>query len=164
MCEGCKQGVLVGERARLIAVELKELASALNGMDDGTGGDHGAYLMQPKSKEVTTPKIPPPPRAGDPRARDHPARVGEAVKLGLAIEVGPGGTAFGAHRDIEAVIAGQGLGIFSDRLVAPELAAQTLVKAFDLSLSGYQFYVVRRLGHPREKSIQVFSGWVQSLA
>jgi LysR family glycine cleavage system transcriptional activator len=65
---------------------------------------------------------------------------------------------------IEAVIAGQGLGIFSDRLVATELASQTLIKAFDLSLSGYQFYVVRRLGHPREKSIRVFSAWIHSLA
>jgi hypothetical protein len=37
--------------------------------------------------------------------------------------------------------------------VAPELATQTLIKVFDLSLSGYQLYVVRRLGHPREKSI-----------
>jgi len=38
---------------------------------------------------------------------------------------------------IEAVIAGQGVGIFSDVLVAHELAAGTLVKAFDLSLPGY---------------------------
>ena len=44
---------------------------------------------------------------------------------------------------IEAVIAGQGIGIFSDVLVARELAAGTLVKAFDLSLPGYRFYVVR---------------------
>jgi len=64
---------------------------------------------------------------------------------------------------IEAVIAGQGIGIFSDRLVAQELAAQTLIKAFDLSLPGYQFYVVRRRDHPREKSIQAFSAWVRSL-
>lgn len=64
---------------------------------------------------------------------------------------------------IEAVIAGQGIGIFSDVLVAPELAAGTLVKAFDLSLPGYGFYVVRRAGHPREKTIQTFSAWVQSV-
>lgn len=63
---------------------------------------------------------------------------------------------------IEAVIAGQGIGVFSDVLVARELAAGTLVKAFDLSLAGYAFYVVRRAGHPREKAIQVFSAWVQS--
>ena len=37
---------------------------------------------------------------------------------------------------IEAVIAGQGIGIFSDVLVARELAAGTLVRPFDLSSAG----------------------------
>ncbi len=64
---------------------------------------------------------------------------------------------------IEAVIAGQGIGIFSNVLVAHELAAGTLVKAFDVSLPGYRFYVVRRLGHPREKTIQAFATWLQSV-
>ncbi|HLZ05475.1 MAG TPA: LysR substrate-binding domain-containing protein [Bradyrhizobium sp.] len=64
---------------------------------------------------------------------------------------------------IESVIAGQGLGIFSDVLVANELAAGQLVKAFGLSLPGYCFYVVRRRAHPREKIIQAFSAWVRSL-
>jgi LysR family transcriptional regulator, glycine cleavage system transcriptional activator len=63
---------------------------------------------------------------------------------------------------IEAVIAGQGVGIFSDALVAHELSAGTLVKAFDLSLPGYSFYLVRRPEHPREKAIRAFSAWVQS--
>jgi LysR family glycine cleavage system transcriptional activator len=65
---------------------------------------------------------------------------------------------------IEAVIAGQGIGIFSDVLVAPELAAGTLVKAFRLSLPGYGFYVVRRPGHPRESTIRAFSEWLRSVA
>ncbi|HEY1246361.1 MAG TPA: LysR substrate-binding domain-containing protein [Hyphomicrobiaceae bacterium] len=64
---------------------------------------------------------------------------------------------------IEAVTAGQGVGIFSDVLVAQELAARTLVKAFDLSLTGYCFYVVCRRGHPRQKVIQAFSTWLQSI-
>lgn len=64
---------------------------------------------------------------------------------------------------IEAVIAGQGIGIFSNVLVARELAAGTLVKAFDVSLPGYCFYVVRKPGHPREKTIQAFSAWLQSV-
>jgi len=63
---------------------------------------------------------------------------------------------------IEAVIAGQGIGIFSDVLVANELAAGTLVKAFKLSLPGYRFYVIHRPGHPRERTIQAFSEWLQS--
>jgi LysR family transcriptional regulator, glycine cleavage system transcriptional activator len=64
---------------------------------------------------------------------------------------------------IEAVIAGQGVGIFSSVLVAPELASGTLVKAFDVSLPGYRFYVVRRPDHPREKIIQIFSAWLRSV-
>jgi LysR family glycine cleavage system transcriptional activator len=64
---------------------------------------------------------------------------------------------------IEAVIAGQGIGIFSDALVARELASGTIVKAFDLSLAGYGSYVVRRAGHPREKAIEAFSVWVRSV-
>ena len=64
---------------------------------------------------------------------------------------------------IEAVIAGQGIGIFSNVLVAHELAAGTLVKAFDLSLPGYRFYVVGAHGHPREKTIQAFATWLQSV-
>jgi len=63
---------------------------------------------------------------------------------------------------IEAVIAGQGIGIFSDVLVAQDLAAGTLVKTFDLPLLGYCFYVVRRRGHPREKAIQAFATWLQA--
>jgi LysR family glycine cleavage system transcriptional activator len=64
---------------------------------------------------------------------------------------------------IEAVMAGQGVGIFSDVLVAHELAAGTLVKAFDVSLPGYRFYVVRRTDHPRERVIQAFSAWLKSV-
>jgi LysR family glycine cleavage system transcriptional activator len=64
---------------------------------------------------------------------------------------------------IEAVIAGQGFGLFSDVLVAPELASGKLVKTFDLSLPGYGFYVVRRADHPREKTIRTFSSWLKSV-
>lgn len=63
---------------------------------------------------------------------------------------------------IEAVIGGQGVGLFSDVLVAKELAAGTLVKAFNLSLPGYRFYVVRRPNHPREMQIRVFAAWIKS--
>jgi LysR family transcriptional regulator, glycine cleavage system transcriptional activator len=64
---------------------------------------------------------------------------------------------------IEAVIAGQGIGIFSNVLVAAELASGTLVKAFNSSLPGYRFYVVRRDDHPREKIIRAFSAWLRSV-
>jgi LysR family transcriptional regulator, glycine cleavage system transcriptional activator len=61
------------------------------------------------------------------------------------------------------VIAGQGIGIFSDVLVARKSAAGTLVKTFELSLPGYSFYMVRRRAHPREKTIKRFITWVQSV-
>jgi LysR family glycine cleavage system transcriptional activator len=64
---------------------------------------------------------------------------------------------------IEAVVAGQGFGLFSDVLVAHELASGMLVKAFDVSLPGYNFYVVRRSDHPREKTIRKFSTWLKSV-
>ena len=64
---------------------------------------------------------------------------------------------------IEAVVAGQGIGIFSDVLVARELAARTLVRPFNLCLPGYRFYVVRTTDHPREKTIQAFATWLQSV-
>jgi LysR family glycine cleavage system transcriptional activator len=64
---------------------------------------------------------------------------------------------------IEAVIAGQGIGLFSDVLVAAELASGALVKTLDLSLPGYRFYIVRRRGHPRERIIRGFSAWLKSV-
>ena len=64
---------------------------------------------------------------------------------------------------IEAVLAGQGVGLFSDVLVAPELASGALVKAFDLNLTGYHFFVARRAGHPREKLIGEFIDWLETV-
>ncbi|MGY4501954.1 LysR family glycine cleavage system transcriptional activator [Bradyrhizobium sp. GM24.11] len=64
---------------------------------------------------------------------------------------------------IEAVVAGQGIGVFSDVLVARELAAGTLIRPFDLSLPGYRFYLVRASDHPRERTIQAFAMWLQSV-
>src|SRR5207249_10527992 len=64
---------------------------------------------------------------------------------------------------IEAVIAGQGIGIFSNVLVAHELAAGTLVKAFDLSLPVHLLLFLRPVGHPRDKTILVFSTLLPSV-
>jgi LysR family transcriptional regulator, glycine cleavage system transcriptional activator len=64
---------------------------------------------------------------------------------------------------IEAVMAGQGIGLFSDVLVAAELASGVLVKPLDLSLPGYRFYIARRRGHPRERIIRAFAAWLQSV-
>ena len=64
---------------------------------------------------------------------------------------------------IEAVIAGQGIGLFSNALVAPELKARTLVKACDVSLPGYHYYLVHQSNHPHEQIIKTFSIWLQSV-
>jgi LysR family glycine cleavage system transcriptional activator len=64
---------------------------------------------------------------------------------------------------IDAVIAGQGIGICSDVLVARELAAGTLVKALDLALPGYGFYLVSPLNHSRRSVIDDFGRWLQSM-
>ncbi len=64
---------------------------------------------------------------------------------------------------IEAVVAGQGIGLFSDVLVAAELASGALVKALALSLPGYHFFVVRRANRPRDHLISAFAEWLQSV-
>jgi LysR family glycine cleavage system transcriptional activator len=63
---------------------------------------------------------------------------------------------------IDAVLAGQGIGMFSDLLVGDELKSGTLVRAIDLKLSGFGFYVVRSSGHPREREIGALSTWLRS--
>lgn len=63
---------------------------------------------------------------------------------------------------IDAVLAGQGIGLFSDLLVGDELKAGVLVKALDLKLSGFGFYLVQASGHPRTREIAALSTWLQS--
>lgn len=65
---------------------------------------------------------------------------------------------------MDAVTAGQGIGVFSDVLVGRELASGRLVKAFDLSLPGYASYLVRNPEHPRENIILAFGEWLRSAA
>jgi LysR family transcriptional regulator, glycine cleavage system transcriptional activator len=63
---------------------------------------------------------------------------------------------------IEAVVAGQGIGICSDVLIANDLMAGRLVKALPFNLPGYGFHVVHKRNHPRIKAIEAFTDWVQS--
>lgn len=55
---------------------------------------------------------------------------------------------------IEAAIAGQGVAICSDVLIAPELAAGSLVQISRLTLPGYGFYIVYRQGDARLAAIK----------
>jgi LysR family glycine cleavage system transcriptional activator len=63
---------------------------------------------------------------------------------------------------IEAVIAGQGISILSDVIVARELASGVLVKALDLPISGLAFYLVHTPGHPRQPTINAFLSWISA--
>lgn len=62
---------------------------------------------------------------------------------------------------IEAAIAGQGIAICSDVLIAPELKSGALKRVSPISLPGYGFYVVNRRGHPKANSIATFTQWAK---
>jgi LysR family glycine cleavage system transcriptional activator len=64
---------------------------------------------------------------------------------------------------IEAAIAGQGVAILSDVLVANELACGALVKAIDLPLPGFGFYLTYIPDHPRRSVIEAFCAWARSV-
>ncbi len=63
---------------------------------------------------------------------------------------------------IEAVLAGQGIALCSDVVVANDLASGTLVKAHDLALAGYGYYPVYAPDHPRRATIDVFVQWIST--
>jgi LysR family glycine cleavage system transcriptional activator len=65
---------------------------------------------------------------------------------------------------IEAVIAGQGIAVCSDVLVARELQSGLLVKALDLSLPGLVFYLVHVPDHPQQWIIEAFAAWLRRVA
>jgi LysR family glycine cleavage system transcriptional activator len=64
---------------------------------------------------------------------------------------------------IDAVVAGQGIAICSDVVVRHELESGSLVKAHDLSLPGYGYYLVHLPNHPRLATIMAFSTWLRSV-
>ena len=63
---------------------------------------------------------------------------------------------------IEAAIAGQGIALCSDILIANELKSGKLIKLFDLALPGFGFYIVYRPRHPRHRAISAFVSWARS--
>jgi LysR family glycine cleavage system transcriptional activator len=62
---------------------------------------------------------------------------------------------------IAAVMAGQGVSILSDVVVARELQSGQLVKALDLPIPGLGFYLVHVPGHPRQAMIEAFHSWIK---
>jgi LysR family glycine cleavage system transcriptional activator len=64
---------------------------------------------------------------------------------------------------IEAVIAGQGISILSDVVVARDLESGALVKALDVPITGLAFHLVHTPGHPRQAAIDAFLSWIGSV-
>jgi LysR family transcriptional regulator, glycine cleavage system transcriptional activator len=64
---------------------------------------------------------------------------------------------------IEAVVAGQGIAVCSDLLVASELRAGTLVKALELPLPGFGFYLAYTAESPCRSAIAAFGAWARSV-
>ena len=64
---------------------------------------------------------------------------------------------------IEAAIAGQGIAICSNVLIAPELASGALLVVSSIALSGFGFYVVHRESHPKAASIKAFTAWTRAM-
>jgi LysR family glycine cleavage system transcriptional activator len=63
---------------------------------------------------------------------------------------------------IDAVIAGQGIAICDDLLVADELRSGRLVKAFDGELPGAAYYLLYRADHPSKPVIEEFFSWAKA--
>ena len=64
---------------------------------------------------------------------------------------------------IDAVAAGEGIAILSDIVVGRELKSGALVKAHDLSLPGYGFYLAHVPDHPGQPGIDAFSAWLRQV-
>lgn len=64
---------------------------------------------------------------------------------------------------IEATLAGQGIAICSDILIEAALADGSLLRVSPISLRGYGFYSIHRLGHPKAATIGAFDRWVRGI-
>lgn len=65
---------------------------------------------------------------------------------------------------IEAALAGQGIALCSDIVVADDLASGALVEVIDLALPGYGFYPVYAFDHPLRTVIEIFVEWISTAA
>jgi LysR family glycine cleavage system transcriptional activator len=64
---------------------------------------------------------------------------------------------------IDAAVAGQGIIIISDALIAQELRAGALIKAMAMTRPGFGFYLVAAPVHSNRRLIRAFSDWVRSV-
>jgi LysR family transcriptional regulator, glycine cleavage system transcriptional activator len=86
---------------------------------------------------------------------DPRARQGSQIALSFREEL----------HAIEAVLAGQGIALCSDIVVADDLASGTLVKVLaDFALPGYGYYPAYASNHSRRATIDVFVQWLSTVA
>jgi LysR family transcriptional regulator, glycine cleavage system transcriptional activator len=65
---------------------------------------------------------------------------------------------------IDAVLAGQGIAIIHDVLIAKELETGALTRAVEASAPGPGYFLTYDAGHPRRTLIEHFGGWVRAQA
>lgn len=65
---------------------------------------------------------------------------------------------------IESVIAGQGLAICSDILIADELGTGRLIVVSDVTLPGFGFYLVHKAPRLKQDAISAFMKWATTMA
>ncbi len=63
---------------------------------------------------------------------------------------------------IEAMLAGQGVALCSDVLLADELASGTVLRASDLSLPGYGLFLVHLRDHPQAAAFDGILAWLRA--
>jgi LysR family glycine cleavage system transcriptional activator len=89
-------------------------------------------------------------------AREYDAQVSD--------EMASGGLIFREElHAIDAVIAGQGVGLLSDVLVKEELESGKLVRVSDISLAGLGFYIIHAAGGSLAPTIDRFVAWMRSV-
>jgi LysR family glycine cleavage system transcriptional activator len=62
---------------------------------------------------------------------------------------------------LDAIVAGQGIAICSDIVASHDLQSGALVKAHNLSLPGYGFYLIHVPHHPQQPNIEAFCAWTR---
>jgi LysR family transcriptional regulator, glycine cleavage system transcriptional activator len=91
-------------------------------------------------------------------------QAARAISTEVPEDFGPCALSFREEgQAIQAVLAGQGIAILGDVYISHELKQGSLVKAFDLSLPGFGYYLTYLLNHPRQPDIQAFISWVRSV-
>ena len=64
----------------------------------------------------------------------------------------------------EAIIGGHGIGLCSNILVGTDLISGAMIPVSDITLEGLGYFLTWRAGHPRQREIDLFAGWLKAQA